>query len=118
MRIICAFISIALLSIQSCTNTYVNQKLSYGSFLKKGGIEFKIHAPSSYQVQLIIFDNPEDKNGTAYEMSPDGNGDWTVFINDLGVGTIYGYRLSGPVNEDSVIIDRARQSITIYCPHT
>ena len=37
-------------------------------------------------------------------MSPDGNGDWTVFVNGLGVGTIYGYRLSGPANEDSVII--------------
>ena len=57
MRIICAFIGIALFSIQSCADTYVNQKLSYGSFLKKGGIEFKIHAPSSNQVQLIIFDN-------------------------------------------------------------
>jgi len=104
MRIICAFIGIALFSIQSCADNYLNQKLSYGSFLKKGGIEFKIHAPSSNQVQLIIFDNPEDKSGAAYEMSPDGNGDWTVFVNGLGVGTIYGYRLSGPANEDSVII--------------
>ena len=104
MRIICAFIGIALFSIQSCADTNVNQKLSYGSFLKQDGIEFKIHAPSSNQVQLIIFDNPEDKSGAAYEMSPDGNGDWTVFVNGLGVGTIYGYRLSGPANEDSVII--------------
>ena len=104
MRIICAFIGIALFSIQSCADTYINQKLSYGSFLKKDGIEFRIHAPSSNQVQLIIFDNPEDQNGAAHEMSPDGNGDWTIFINGLGVGTIYGYKLSGPVNEDSVII--------------
>ena len=104
MKIIYAFIGITLFSIQSCTDTYVNQKLSYGSFLKQGGIEFKIHAPSSNQVQLIIFDDPEDENGVAYEMSSDGNGDWTIFINGFGVGTIYGYRLSGPFNEDSVII--------------
>jgi|TARA_B100001250_G_scaffold103574_1_gene87306 pullulanase/glycogen debranching enzyme len=104
MKIIYAFIGIALFSIQSCTDPYANQKLSYGSFLKQGGIEFKIHAPSSDQVQLIIFDNPEDENGVAYEMASDGSGDWTIFINNLGVGTIYGYRLSGPVNEDSVII--------------
>ena len=100
MRIICAFIGIALFSIQSCADTYINQKLSYGSFLKKDGIEFRIHAPSSNQVQLIIFDNPEDQNGAAHEMSPDGNGDWTIFINGLGVGTIYGYKLSGPVNDN------------------
>ena len=104
MRIIFAFIGIALFSIQSCTDSNVNQKLSYGSFLNKDGIEFKIHAPSSNKVELIIFDNPEDEIGAAYKMSPDGNGDWTVFINGLGVGTIYGYRLSGPFNEDSVII--------------
>ena len=65
MRIICAFIGIALLSIQSCTDSNVNQKLSYGSFLNQDGIQFKIHAPSSNQVQLIIFENPEDENGTA-----------------------------------------------------
>ena len=85
MRIIFAFIGIALLSIQSCSDSNVNQKLSYGSFLNKDGIEFKIHAPSSNKVELIIFENPEDEIGAAYKMSPDGNGDWTVFINGLGV---------------------------------
>ena len=105
MRIIFAFIGIALFSIQSCTDSNINQKLSYGSFLNQDGIEFKIHAPSSNKVELIIFDNPEDENGAAYKMSPDGNGDWTVFINGLGVWIC---------NDYAIFIERARQSVTIY----
>ena len=105
MKIIYAFIGIALFFIQSCTtNSYTSQILSYGAFLSEDGTEFRIHAPSSNQVQLIIFNNPEDENGTAYEMSSNRNGDWTIFINGLGVGTIYGYRLNGPLNDNSIII--------------
>ena len=37
-------------------------------------------------------------------MSSNRNGDWTIFINGLGVGTIYGYRLNGPLNDNSIII--------------
>lgn len=105
MKIIYAFIGIALFFIQSCTtNSYTSQILSYGAFLSEDGIEFRIHAPSSNQVQLIIFNNPEDENGITYEMSSNRNGDWTIFINGLGVGTIYGYRLNGPLNDNSIII--------------
>ena len=38
------------------------------------------------------------------EMLKNDEGDWNVFIENIGVGTIYGYRLQGPLNNDSLII--------------
>ena len=32
------------------------------------------------------------------------NGDWELFVSGIGLGTIYGYKLKGPNNVDSVIV--------------
>ena len=32
------------------------------------------------------------------------NGDWQLFVSGIGLGTIYGYKLKGPNNVDSVIV--------------
>jgi len=88
----------------SCRDSTINNTLTYGAFVKKHGIEFRLFAPSSDQVDLIIFKNVEDSIGFAYEMKNVGKGDWKIFVENLGVGTMYGYRLKGPHNDNRVII--------------
>ena len=88
----------------SCRDSTINNTLTYGAFVKKHGIEFRLFAPSSDQVDLIIFKNVEDSIGFAYEMKNVGKGDWKIFVDNLGVGTMYGYRLKGPHNDNRVII--------------
>jgi len=53
--------------------------LSYGAFLRPEGIEFKIYAPNSDIVKLVIFEKVDDKSGYEYPMEKLENGDWTYF---------------------------------------
>ena len=93
-----------ILFFSSCRDSATNNTLTYGSLVKKNGIEFRLFAPSSDQVELIIFKNVEDSVGFAYEMKNVGKGDWKIFVENLGVGTMYGYRLKGPLNNYKIII--------------
>lgn len=89
----------------SCTNDIkTNNDTQYGSFLKKHGVEFRLYAPNSSNVELIIFEKFDDNDGLAYQMTKDGVGNWKLYLEDQGVGTMYGYRLEGPFNNDSLII--------------
>ena len=81
-----------------------DQILSYGAFVKNDGIEFRLYAPKSDKVFLVIFDNPEDNSGKEFPMSQEEFGVWTLKIKNAGYGTLYGYRLEGPSNDSSVII--------------
>jgi len=78
--------------------------LSYGAFVTKNITIFKIHAPRSTKVHLVIFNSPEDKTSVEHEMTKQNNGDFTIELNDACVGTIYGFRLKGPLNDPKLII--------------
>lgn len=96
-----------LLLLISCTNKPMNIKnshLSYGAFVSKNSTTFKIHAPKSNAVYLVIFDTPETDIGAEYEMTKGENGDFFLKMDNIGVGTYYGYRLEGPLNDPDIII--------------
>jgi pullulanase/glycogen debranching enzyme len=78
--------------------------LSYGAFVTKNGTTFKIHASNSINVSLLIFDSPDAYAGEEYEMTKNEVGDFILELNDVGVGTYYGYRLQGPLNDSKVIV--------------
>ncbi len=78
--------------------------LSYGAFVTKNTTIFKIHAPRSTKVHLVIFNLPEDKTGVEHRMTKQDNGDFMIELNDAGVGTIYGFRLEGPLNNPELLI--------------
>ena len=78
--------------------------LSYGAFVTKNAITFKIHAPRSTRVHLVIFNLPEDETGVEHGMTKQDNGDFTIELNDAGIETIYGFRLEGPFNDPDLII--------------
>ncbi len=86
-----------------CTNM-TKSTLSYGAFVKSDGIEFKLYAPKSENVFLVIFNNPEDEFGKEYPMQQNGKGNWSYKLKKATYGTLYGYRLEGPKNDPNVII--------------
>ncbi len=96
-------IFLLVLLLFGCQNMN-DQILSYGAFVKSDGVEFRLYAPKSDKVFLVIFDNPEDNSGKEFPMSQEEFGVWTLKIKNAGYGTLYGYRLEGPSNDSSVII--------------
>jgi len=93
-----------IIMISSCMQPVTKLGLSYGAFLRPGGIEFKIYAPSSDIVKLVIFEKVDDESGFEYPMEKLKNGDWTYFLKNAPLGTMYGYRLTGPWNDENVIV--------------
>ncbi|NHZ86352.1 MAG: pullulanase, partial [Planctomycetia bacterium] len=81
-----------------------DQILSYGAFVKSEGVEFKLYAPKSDKVFLVLFDTPEDTLGKEFPMEQEESGVWRFFLKDAGYGILYGYRLEGSSNDSSVII--------------
>ena len=58
------FLLLTFCSTNSCEPYKIKRfGLSYGAFVMNNGIKFKIHAPSSDFVYLVIFDNIKDKKG-------------------------------------------------------
>ncbi|MBH10663.1 MAG: pullulanase [Candidatus Marinimicrobia bacterium] len=88
----------------SCIKPAPNLGLSYGAFLRPGGIDFRILAPSSEKIYLVIFSKPDDQSGEEFPMKRLNNGVWSYFLEHAGPGTIYGYRLKGPLNDSSIVI--------------
>ncbi len=102
-----AVILSTLLILISCQNKPMNiitSPLSYGTFVSENSTTFQIHAPKSNDVFLVIFDTAEAEIGTEYEMTKLENGDFTLEVKNTGVGTFYGYRLKGPLNDSDIII--------------
>tara|TARA_Y100000590_G_scaffold458578_1_gene613588 strand:- start:8134 stop:10128 length:1995 start_codon:yes stop_codon:yes gene_type:complete len=93
-----------VLGIIACVQPAPNLGLSYGAFLRPGGIEFRLLAPSSERVHLVIFSNPADESGNEYAMKRSENGIWSYFLREGGPGILYGYRLEGPLNDSSIIV--------------
>jgi len=88
----------------TCVQPAPNLSLSYGAFLRPDGIEFRLLAPSSKRVQLVIFSSPADESGNEYPMDRSESGVWSYFLKDAGPGTLYGYRLEGPLNDSTIIV--------------
>jgi len=80
--------------------------LSYGSFVKDNHTLFKLYAPAAEQVFCVIFDSPEAESGVEHPMQKSAEGIWTLRLEKVGFGTLYGYRLEGdyPGNDPTVII--------------
>lgn len=90
--------------LSSCMQPAKKLGLSYGAFLRPDGIEFRVHAPTSESVYLVIFPAVEAKTGDEYSMERSDTGDWSFFLKDASIGTLYGYRLKGPYNDENVIV--------------
>ena len=62
------FYVIYLLILSSCDENKESFDLEYGYHLKKDGVDFKIYAPSSDSVFVVIFNEFRDSYGTEHLM--------------------------------------------------
>jgi pullulanase len=106
-------LSTLLIMISSCMTPPQKHTLPYGAFLQEHSIEFKLYAPNATNVYLVIFDDPEANSGVEYDMNPSESGDWTYSLENSGIGTMYGYRLLGSLNDESVIVADPYSKATI-----
>lgn len=83
-----------------------SSQLSYGAFVGEGETEFRLYAPKAENVFLVLFEKYDDETGKEIPMTKEENGDWSISVEGIGYGIIYGYRLEGdyPGNDPNVIV--------------
>ncbi|RME88043.1 MAG: glycosyl hydrolase, partial [Candidatus Hydrogenedentota bacterium] len=60
------------------------------------GVNFNIYSERAERVELLIFDDPDSEHpARVFEMSRFHNV-WSVYVEGIGPGTYYGYRMWGP----------------------
>ena len=64
----------------------------FGAHIENGGVFFSVYAPNAVNVKLIASHN----NWQEIQMDRDVFGVWTVFVNGIGEGTIYKYKIFMP----------------------
>ncbi len=64
----------------------------FGAHLENGGVYFSVYAPNAVNVKLIASHNDWQE----IQMDRDIFGVWTVFIDGIGEGTIYKYKIFMP----------------------
>jgi pullulanase len=94
---------------------YSDKKL--GSFVKEGKTFFRVFSPSAEEVKLIMFENPEQVFGKAYDMEKDENGVWEVSLEGELYGSFYGYRVKHsdiPGIENIICLDPYAKAVTTF----
>ncbi|MCL2154510.1 MAG: glycogen debranching protein GlgX [Leptospirales bacterium] len=76
----------------------------FGAIIINGGIQFVIFSRNAASVELLIFHSAEsDAEYTIFKLDPEYNktGDiWHIWIEGLGEGTVYAYRIDGKYDPD------------------
>ena len=94
---------------------YSDKKL--GSFVKEGRTFFRVFSPSAEDVKLILFENPEQVFGKAYDMAKDESSVWEVSLEGELYGSFYGYRVKHsdiPGIENIICLDPYAKAVTTF----
>ena len=77
----------------------VGDSFPLGTTVKNNGVNFCIFSESCFSVQLLLFDTPQDSfPKKIINLDPTLNKTfyyWHIFVEDIGHGQLYGYRLKG-----------------------
>jgi pullulanase/glycogen debranching enzyme len=85
---------VALTREKLFASLYSTKKL--GCTVKKDGTTFRLFAPRSTQVWLVLFENFDDEKGEEIKMVRDSCGVWEYYSFGRLYGKYYGYRIEGP----------------------
>ncbi|HVT05331.1 MAG TPA: malto-oligosyltrehalose trehalohydrolase [Thermoanaerobaculia bacterium] len=69
----------------------MKRKYSVGAEVQPTGVHFRLWAPSAKRVELVIGAGP----GKTIPLEPDGEGYLDVFVENVGAGAQYGFRIDG-----------------------
>lgn len=70
-----------------------------GATLEEHGVNFSLWARLASEVELLLFKSPDDDSPRIITLSPRQNRTayyWHVFIEGIGDGQLYGWRIKGP----------------------
>ncbi len=95
---------------------YSSKKL--GSFIEEGKTIFRIFAPNSSQLKLIVFNSVEDSIGVEYLMQKDADGVWEYIVDKNLSLKYYGYK-SYKTGEDlntykPLLVDPYAKAVATY----
>lgn len=84
----------------AATSTSAGQSYPPGATIADGGVNFCVYAKRAAGVELLLFDHPEDSAPSLtiqLDVAKNRTHDyWHVFVNGIGPGQLYGYRVAGP----------------------
>lgn len=98
-------------------DTQQGQSFPLGATVRNGGVNFSVFSKNCDAVELLLFDRHDDPEpARIIQLNPDVNKTfyyWHVFVPDIGLGQLYGYRVHGPFdpaqgfrfNANKVLID-------------
>ena len=75
------------------------QSFPIGATVYPDGVNFCLFSKSCQSVELLLFDDPDDKRPRVIALDPQANRTfyyWHCFVPGIGSGQIYGYRVHGP----------------------
>ncbi len=110
--------------------TLPGQSFPIGSSVEKEGVNFSLFSKNATGVDLLLFDNDTDTEpAQIIPLDPVVNKTyhyWHVFVTELKVGQLYGYRVHGPFlpnlghrfNSTKVLLDPYAKSVVFshFCP--
>jgi len=70
------------------------QFLPLGAILDEGGCHFSVYSLGAYRVEVCLFDRHE-KEIASYPLEVKQGHMWSIFINEVKAGQLYGYRVHG-----------------------
>ncbi len=89
-----------------------------GSYIENGKTIFRLFAPTSANIKLIVFDTVEDSVGNEYLMSKDADGVWECVIDKELPFKYYGFKsfkLNEPLNTyKPLIVDPYAKAVATY----
>ena len=71
---------------------FTSKKL--GSFVENGKTFFRLFAHNAKEVILVVFQKPEDTEGTEYQMNCDTDGIWERILEGEQYGLLYGFKVN------------------------
>ena len=79
------------------------QFLPLGAILDKEGCHFSVYSLGAHQVELCLFNNHE-KEIASYSLEVKQGNLWSIFINKVQAGQLYGYRVHGEYQPENGLL--------------
>jgi len=95
------------------------QFLPLGAILDEDGCHFSVYSLGAYRVDLCLF-NQHEKEIARYSLEVKQGNMWSIFINQVKAGQLYGYRVFGDFqpekgllfNDNNLLIDPYARSLS------
>ncbi|WP_372880427.1 glycogen debranching protein GlgX [Psychromonas sp.] len=79
------------------------QFLPLGAILEEGGCHFSVYSLGAYRVELCLF-NKHEKEIATYPLEVKQGYLWSIFVNKVKAGQLYGYRVYGDYQPENGLL--------------